>query len=96
MDITITDSLNRVNQLHTDGQGPTEFKTSQYCGMDVNCTPNENYKTKLSDSNSESYSGDEWYLKADIPTSFFKTERDNDSKLHEDDIYSEDEFEDVI
>jgi hypothetical protein len=43
MDITITDSLHRVNQLHTDGQGPTEFKTSKYCGMDVNCTPNENY-----------------------------------------------------
>ena len=47
--------------------------------MDVNCTPNETFGTKLPDANSESYSGDVWYLKSDIPTSFFKLERDNDA-----------------
>ena len=77
MDITIRDKLNRVNQLHTDGQSPTEFKTSQYCGMNIDCTPNETFKAKLSDANSETYSGDVWYLKSDIPTTFFSKERDN-------------------
>ena len=35
------------NQLHADGQSPTEFITSEYCGMDINCTPNEPYQKKF-------------------------------------------------
>jgi hypothetical protein len=45
--------------------------------MDIGCTPNETFKTKLSDANSETYSGDVWYLNSDIPATFFSTQREN-------------------
>lgn len=71
MDIEITDSLDRKVQLHTDGQSPTEFRKSKYCGMDINCTPNEPFTGKDKDANTETYSGDKWYLKAEIPKTIF-------------------------
>jgi hypothetical protein len=79
MDLAITDSLDRSIVLHTDGQSPSEFKASEYCGMDINCTPNEAFKGKGTDANDETYSGDKWYLKSDIPTTFFNSQREGDT-----------------
>ena len=42
-DLDVTNSWGNTNQLHTDGQSPTEFTASTYCGMDPACTPNTPY-----------------------------------------------------
>ena len=79
MDVSITDSLDRQVKLHTDGSSPTEFTESAYCGMDINCTPNEVFAGKGTDANAETYSGDNWWLNSEIATTAFKDQRDNNA-----------------
>ena len=45
-ELPIYNANDETNQLHTDGQSPSEFTTSNYCGMDINCTPNKPYEAK--------------------------------------------------
>lgn len=42
-DIEVFDEEFKTNQLHADGQSPSEFTSGEYCGMDGSCTPNEPY-----------------------------------------------------
>jgi hypothetical protein len=36
------------------------------------------FSGKGTDANDETYSGDKWYLKSEIPTTYFKPQRDVD------------------
>lgn len=89
MDLTITDSLDRQNQLHTDGQSPSEFTEEGYCGLDIDCTPNEAYEGKETDANEEEYDGDIWYLQSDIPSKYFSNERDEDDDAMVDALFDD-------
>lgn len=61
-DLEVTNSNGETNQLHTDGQSPSEFTSTNYCGMNIDCTPNKAYEAveKLAEAEA---SDEKWWLK---------------------------------
>ena len=48
--------------MHTDGQAPTEFSGSTYCGMVAGCTPNTEYAGPAAVTPVDPETTDKWWL----------------------------------
>ena len=78
-DIKIFDENFQTNTLHTDGQSPTEFTTSNYCGMDINCIPNEPYTPGSGKGSVDvDISEKEWLMKEPIGIDIHTSECETD------------------